>query len=163
MYRAVGKGKMILDRITLDLDYYEQNFQLRALRAYHGLQRLDYVEEVVIHISTSGRGLHIEAHLSEVLTDDRRYTIRRTLCDDSKRTNLDEQRGAVGHATDIYWSEKEGNDGEREQVPDIWSALDRLEANRASDYARVKALALRGRKAVWDTHGLNRASLAEEC
>lgn len=152
---------MILDRITLDLDYYEWNFGLKALRAYYGLQRLDFVDEVVVHISTSGRGLHIEAHLSELLTDERRSVIRRSLHDDSKRTHLDEQRMAVGHAGDIYWSEKEGNDGEREKMAGIWSALDRLEATRASDYARVKALALHGRKAVWDCHGINRPSLAE--
>lgn len=152
---------MILDRVTIDLDAYVPAFQMKALRAYHGLQRLDAVEEVVVHISTSGQGLHIEGHLSEVLTDEQRFEIRHDLHDDAKRTYLDEQRMAVGHAGDIYWAAKEGNDGERERMPDIWAALDRLEATRATDHARVKALAQHGRKGVWDVHGLNRPSLAD--
>lgn len=154
---------MILDRITIDIDAYEPNFTLRALRAYHGLQTLSPVDEVIVHISTGGRGLHIEGHLSELLDDDARHALRRDLCDDTNRTALDEARGAVGHATDIFWNQKDGNDGERERMADIWHALGRLETTRASGYARVKALALHGRKAVYDTHGLNRPSLAEAC
>lgn len=152
---------MILDRITVDIDSYVPNAHLRALRAYYELRRMDIVDEVIVHVSTSGKGLHIEGLLSEVLTDEQRLTIRRDLNDDAARAHLDELRMAVGHAGDVFWAEKEGNDGEREQMPDIWSALDRLEATRASDYSRIKALALNGRRAIWDTHGLNRPSLAE--
>lgn len=152
---------MLLDRITVDLDYYEPNFRLKALRAYHALRRMDVVDDVVVHISTSGRGLHIEGHLSEILTDDQRERLRRHLGDDSTRTDLDHARGAAGHATDIYWAEKEGNEGGRERVPDIWSALNRLETTRAPDESRVKALAQHGHRAVHDQFGLNRASMAE--
>jgi hypothetical protein len=152
---------VILDRITLDVDYYETNFRLKALRAWHALHNLDEVEDVVVHISTSGRGLHIQGHLSKRLPDETRTTLRREFGDDLTRTRLDESRGSVGHATDIYWAEKSGNDGEREEMPDVWAALDRLESTRAPDYSRVKALALHGHRAVHDQRGLNRASLAE--
>lgn len=152
---------MIVDRVTIDLDAYVDDFQMKALRAYHGLARLPNVEEVVVHISTGGRGLHIEAHFSEVLDDDARFRLRRNYRDDSTRAHLDEQRTSVGHAGDIFWSEKSGNDGSRERMPDIWAALDRLERTRAPDPARVKALAQRGRRGVWDTEGIDRASKAE--
>jgi len=161
MYVGMGKG-MIPDRITIDLDAYAHNFTLKALRAYYQCSRLDVTEEVIIHISTGGKGLHIEAHFNEILSDEERYRIRRTLADDNKRTDLDEQRGAEGHATDIFWSEKAGNDHERERMDGIWAALDRLESTRASDPSKVKALALHGRKAAWDTHGsFDRPSRAE--
>lgn len=153
---------MILDRLTLDIDYYEPNFRLTAIRAYNGLKNMNLVDDVVVHISTSGRGLHIEGHLTDVLDDDERFVLRRLLNDDDKRCNLDEQRMAVGHAGDIYWDEKEGNDGEREEFDDIWHALDRLETTRAPDTSRVKALALHGHKGVHDNHGLNRASRVEK-
>lgn len=152
---------MILDRVTIDIDHYVPSFRLKALRAYYALQNLDVVDEIIVHVSSSGQGIHIEGHLSEILTDDERMQIRRTLNDDDKRCDLDEERGANDHAIDIYWTEKDGNEGERERVPDVWAALDRIEATRAPDQSRVKALALHGRRAVWDTHGINRASLAE--
>jgi len=160
LYHYPAKA-MILDRITLDIDYYERNFRLKALKAYHGLEALDFVDEVIVHISTSGRGLHIQGHLSEVLDDNERFALRRSLNDDDKRADLDEQRGAVGHATDIYWDEKEGNEMEREEFEDICTALDRLEKTRAPDVSRVKALAQHGCKGVHDQHGLNRASKGE--
>lgn len=153
---------MIADRVTIDIDHYEPNARMKAIQAYHGLQNAPTVDEVRVHVSTGGKGVHIQGLLSERLTDAQRDSLRRTLHDDAKRADLDQQRGAVGHATDIYWAEKSGNDGEREEMPDIWAALDRIEATRASGYSRVKALAQHGRKAVWDTHGINRASLAED-
>jgi len=153
---------MILDRITIDIDHYVPSHRLKALETYHALKRMDIVDDVVVHISTGGSGLHIEGHLNEVLSDDERLALRRSLHDDDQRTHLDEERGSVGHATDIYWSQKDGNDGERERMPGIWAALDRLEATRATVHARVKALAQHGRKGCWDTHGLNRPSLVEE-
>ena len=151
---------MIVDRLTIDIDYYEPNAEMRALRAYHGLRRLDIVDNIEVHVSTSGKGIHIEGHLSERLSDDERYALRRGFCDDTKRVDLDEERGAVGHATDIFWTEKAGNDGERQQVDDIWAALDWLERGR-SDASRVEQAAKHGRKGVWATTGFNRASLAE--
>lgn len=153
---------MIQDRVTIDIDYYVPNAALKAIRAYYALSNHDAVYEVVTHVSTSGQGVHVEGHCDRILDEHDRDALRGALHDDEKRHELDEERGDVGHATDIYWSQKEGNDGERERVEDVWAALDRIEHNRASDYSRVKALALRGRKAVWDTHGLNRPSLAEE-
>lgn len=152
---------MILDRITIDIDHYECNAHLKAIRAFYALQNHEKVKNVIVHISTGGKGIHLEGHLTEIFTDDDRLQLRRHLCDDAKRTHLDEERGAVGHATNIFWSQKDGNEGERERMPDIWAALDRIENTRASDHARVKALAQHGRKGVWDTHGINRASLAE--
>lgn len=153
---------MILDRLTLDFDHYESQMEMRAVRAYYGLQRLDIVDEVSVHVSTGGKGLHIEAQLSEVLDEDTRFALRRGLNDDDKRVDLDEVRMALGHAGDIFWSEKEGNDGEREEMAGIWPALDRLEATTGSGYSRVKSLSKHGRKAAWDTHGpFSRPSIAE--
>jgi hypothetical protein len=152
---------MILDRLTIDIDAYEANMEIKAIQAYYGLSNLDIVEKIVVHVSTSGRGVHLEGHLSEMLSEDERYALRRSLHDDTKRTDLDEERGEAGHATDIFWSEKDGNEGERERVPDVWAALDRIEGNR-SDYNRVKSLAQHGRKGVWATHGLNRPSMADD-
>lgn len=152
---------MIADRITTDIDYYEPQFRLKALRVWHALNRMDEIDEVRVHISTSGRGLHIQGLSSTVFADDSREALRRHLGDDPQRSKLDEQRGSVGHATDIFWSEKPGNDTEREEMPDIWAALNRLETTRASDHSRVRAVAQHGHRAVHDQHGLNRASMAE--
>lgn len=154
---------MILDRVTIDIDHYEQNAHLKAVQAYYGLKNHAKVDEIVVHVSTGGKGIHLEGRLTERFSDDERMALRRSLNDDDKRANLDEERGAVGHATNIFWDQKDGNDHERVEMPDIWAAIDRVEANRADDYSRVKALALHGRKAVWDTHGLNRPSMAEAC
>lgn len=152
---------MIADRLTIDIDYYISNVRLKAIRAYNELQRMDIVSNVDVYVSSSGRGLHLDAHLTDRLTDDERHTLRRFLNDDDKRVNLDIERGAVGHATDIFWTEKKGNEGERQEMTDIWAALDYLEQTRASDHSRVKAVAQHGHKGVHDNRGLNRASLAE--
>lgn len=152
---------MILDRITFDYDSYESGMELSALNCWHTLKRMDVVDDVNVYISTSGRGLHLEALLTERLPADDRQKIRRMFSDDQARVDLDDQRGPIGHATDISWAEKEGNDGERYEVADIWDALDTLEQNRAPDHSRVKAIALHGHKGVHDTRTLNRASLAE--
>lgn len=153
---------MIADRVTIDIDHYVPSAGLKALRAYYTLQNHRLVDEVRVHVSTGGKGVHVQGYLTERLEDDERDALRRSLNDDTKRADLDRQRGDVGHATDIYWDEKDGNDGEREEVPDIWSALDRIEANRASDLSRMKAIQKHGHKGVWDLHhGPSRASLVE--
>jgi hypothetical protein len=152
---------MIADRLTLDIDSYIPNFRLVAIRAWYALQRHDEVTEVTTHVSTSGEGIHLTAHLTTRLDQDTRMQLRRTLGDDQKRVDLDIERGRVGHATDICWTQKAGNDDERREMRDIWAALDHIEHQRASAHSRVKALSQHGHKAVWDTHGINRASLAE--
>lgn len=152
---------MIRDRITLDIDGYIDNMGIVALRAHSALTRMDAVESVDVYVSTGGRGIHLDAALNERLSAAQRQEIRHTLGDDPARTRLDTERGQVGHATDIFWTEKAGNDGDRRHVSSIWAALDCIERSRAPDSARVKALAQHGRKAVWDTHGINRASMAD--
>lgn len=154
---------MIADRVTIDIDSYVPRNRLLAIRAYYALVRRDDTEQVLVHVSTSGRGIHLTAHLSERLSREDRTELRRHLCDDQARIDLDIERGDVGHATDICWSKKAGNDGERQEMPDIWAALDHIEKRRATPHSRAQALAQNGRKAVWDVHGINRASLAEVC
>lgn len=152
---------MIRDKLTIDIDHYERNARLRALRAWYALHRLDVVDEVVVAVSSGGKGIHIEGRLSEILEAEERKKIRMNLCDDAKRAHLDGERGDVGHMTDIFWTEKDGNDGERERVEDIWAAFDRIERAPRNPHKEAKAVAKHGHKAVWRTHGFNRASLVE--
>lgn len=152
---------MITDRVTVDIDYYVPSARLKVVRAYYALRNHSLVTEVRVHVSTSGKGFHLQGYLSERLSDSQRDALRQALHDDEQRAQLDNKRGSVGHATDIFWTEKDGNDGERLEVADVWAALDYVEMNRATDHSRVKAIAQHGHKAVWDTHRLNRASLAE--
>jgi hypothetical protein len=152
---------MIVDRITLDFDSYEPGYRLSALSAWNTLSRMERVADVRAFVSSGGTGIHIVASLSERLSASERQRIRRTLGDDSMRTDLDTQRGRAGHATDISWQEKSGNGGEREEVADIWAALDRIEVNRTDYATRIHSVAKHGHRAVVDTHGLNRASMVD--
>lgn len=150
---------MIRDRITLDIDSYQPMFELTAIRAYYTLERLRAVAETTVYVSTGG-GIHIDASLTRSLSASERTQIRTHLNDDEKRLSLDCERGMAGHATDIFWSQKDGNDAERQEYADIWGAIDHIEKS-CTDKSRVRALSKYGHKGVSATHRINRASLAD--
>lgn len=112
-------------RVTVDIDDDAHDWQLRAIRAYHGLVRA--AEKVEVRISSSGSGIHLVGWFDERLEDDAAEKLRRNLGDDAKRLELDAMRSRVGHATNVLWTEKAGSDGVDTDFEDIYDALDHIE------------------------------------
>lgn len=112
-------------RVTVDIDDHGPNWQLKAIRAYHGLLRRAHSVEV--RVSSSGSGIHLIGWFDERLSDTAKDTLRRTLGDDSKRLELDEMRSRHGHATNVLWTEKYGTDGVDTDFDNVYDALDHIE------------------------------------
>jgi hypothetical protein len=111
-------------RVTVDIDDHGPNWQLRAVRAYHGLVRA--ADSVETRVSSSGSGIHLIGWFDERLSADEKERLRRTLGDDSKRLELDEMRARHGHATNVLWTEKNGTDGVDTDFDNVYDALDHI-------------------------------------
>ena len=112
-------------RVTVDIDDKGSTWELRAIRAYHGLLRA--AAEVEVRVSSSGSGIHLIGWFDERLSSDAQDTLRRTLGDDSKRLELDEMRSRHGHATNVLWTEKYVTDGVDTDFDNVYDALDHIE------------------------------------
>lgn len=111
-------------RVTVDIDDHGPNWQLSAVRAYHGLVRM--ADSVEVRISSSGSGIHLVGWFNDALGEQDAESIRRTLGDDSKRLELDAMRRRHGHATNVLWTEKNDTDGIDDDFDDIYDALDHI-------------------------------------
>ncbi len=137
---------MKASRVTIDIDSYDEDFELTAVRAYHNLERLtDY--DVEVRISSSGEGIHLVGWFSERLSDEEKRAMRRSLSDDARRIELDSlpswhRSRAVNN---VLWSEK-GGGSEDEDFDDIHDALDHIRMRSVSASDAVRALANDGRR-----------------
>lgn len=137
----------VYSRVTLDYDRYAPRFALNAIRGYHAL--LNDADEVEVAVSSSGRGIHLTGNYGRLLDDSEKEQIRRTLADDPNRIHMDSERGGIGHTTDVFWHEKEGNEGVRQTgFETIYDALDYIYETERSDHQRMNALVNHGHRAV---------------
>jgi hypothetical protein len=127
-------------RVTLDIDGHIPNFELRAIRAWHALERV--AAETSVSISASGTGLHLQGWFSERLSASEKERIRRNLGDDPNRIELDRVRGEVGHTTNVLWTQKDGQEPD-DDFETVYDALDAI--NRAQPVtARLRETVQRG-------------------
>ena len=137
----------VYSRVTLDYDRYAPRFALKAISGYHAL--CNDADDVEVAVSSSGRGVHLTGLYGRLLDDDYKEQLRRTLGDDPNRIHMDTERGAIGHTTDVFWHEKEGNDGQRQTgFATVYDALEYIYETERSDYQRMNALANYGHRAI---------------
>lgn len=137
-----------LCRVTVDIDSYHYDFELKAIRAYYNAQAAGAVD-VDVRISSSGRGIHIIAWFSEILTHHQKMRLREALGDDPNRVRMDEIRGNAGHTTEVLWTQKGGRENET-GFSDIWHALETIETRIRGRYPESipHGFQNKGRKAV---------------
>lgn len=146
-------------RVTVDIDAYGPNWQLRAVRAYHNLAHI--ADRVDVTVSSSWNGIHLVGWFDALLEDDEIERLRRTLSDDGNRVKMDEVRGEHGHPTQVLWTSKGSRDHEAQQdFEDIYDALEFVEHQR-SDYERVHDLANDGRRSITEMSVLTRSGHAD--
>ena len=136
-------------RITVDLDakdYSRNQFRLRATRAYS--QLADDADEVEVHVSSSGLGLHLVAWFEDPLEFHEEIALRRQHGDDPRRVDMDIKRWFQGLYTGVLFEEKGDKEKER-RFSGIFDALDWIDAQR-DDANRVKRLANDGHKGAPD-------------
>lgn len=114
-------------RVTIDIDSYEDDWRMRAVRAYHELDHI--AADVEVRISSSGEGLHLIGWFDDRLTDDEKTRLRHHLRDDQKRMELDELRGKVGHTTNVLWTRKAGGEADVDFTT-VHDALDAIDGRR---------------------------------
>jgi len=141
-------------RVTVDIDGYVGNFELVAVRAYYNLARL--ADEVEVHISSSGEGIHLIGWFSEECDFPTRLKLRRTLGDDQNRLQFDLERFMAGVYTGVLWSQKDRRDspenapenrpGKDRDFADIHDALRHINMSTTTDHDGLKRLADRGHK-----------------
>jgi hypothetical protein len=133
-------------KVTIDIDPYPAAWEINALRAYYGLQRL--YGEVEVAISSSGKGIHLTAWTDADPGEVDHKEIRRNLCDDPNRIFLDKMRGKHGLETQVLWTGKSNREGEKERYVDcIHQAIRAVKSElRGSEYDQMRRLANRGHK-----------------
>ena len=141
-------------RVTVDLDGYIEDFDLKAIRAYHALDRL--AVDVDVAISSSGEGLHLVGYVDDALDWDDRERLRRHLGDDANRIEIDRERHRQGVYTGVLWDEKEvlagperapeDRPGKQRGFRDVYDALDTIDAQQRDPFEDVQALANDGHK-----------------
>lgn len=107
-------------RVTVDIDSHFHDWQLRAIRAYYALKRA--ADDIEVRISASGEGIHLVGWFDGPLTQEQKSRLRRSLLDDTNRIDADAERGAVGHTTNVLWTEKGGEKADKD-FDDIHDAL----------------------------------------
>lgn len=114
-------------RVTIDLDAYVPQMELKAIRAYHTLER--EADDVEVRISSGGEGIHIIGWFSERLSEGAQKTLRRMLNDDTNRTRLDTLEGwhRERAVSNVLWTEK-GGDTPDMDFDSIYTALDHISA-----------------------------------
>lgn len=138
-----------ISRVTIDIDSHHAGWQLRAIQTYHNLFAVG-AHTVDVRISSSGQGIHLFGWFGHRLSSETKQRLREQLGDDPNRIHMDEIRGAVGHTTQVSWTDK----GTREGTADddfatIYDALDYIAAGR-DDHARMNRLVNRGHKGAPD-------------
>lgn len=132
-------------RVTVDLDGYAPRMRLRAIQAYHALDRA--AERVAVAVSSSGEGLHLVGYFAEPVTFGERIKLRRTLGDDPKRIQIDIERALNGVYTGVLWSEKSESGEKVREFADVYDALDWMDGGDDLDPERVARYAVDGHKA----------------
>jgi hypothetical protein len=144
-------------RVTLDIDGGSDGWQLNALRAESGLYRAG-ADRVDVSISSSGNGLHLVGWFVESIDWSTKIRIRRTLGDDPKRVEIDQERRRHGIYTDVLWKTKRSHRGPSE-TPDnrpgkdrsfetVSDALAHIRMRSWDPAERVKSLAEDGHRAA---------------
>jgi len=140
---------MYASRVTIDIDSYVRSPRTRVLRAYHGLQQAG-ADDVEVAVSSSGGGFHLVGYFAEPLATETKLRIRENLGDDPKRIHMDRQRAARGLPTQTMWSEKGGNEGQRQVFDTPEDALTHVEATGRTAHQRAKAIQNYGHRALKD-------------
>lgn len=139
-------------RLTIDLDAKEFSpsaFRLKAIRSWHNLQ--DMGADVDVHVSSSGKGLHLVAWFREPLRFHEQVAIRREAGDDPRRTWMDCQRWLNGLYTDVLFEDKDRREFSKERrFSTIYDALDFIAEYQRDDYQRVKSLVNDGHRGAPD-------------
>jgi len=125
-------------RVTIDIDVKTTRWSQNALQAYYGLAR--HADEVVCRVSSSGAGLHIIGWFDNRLDDEAKLRLRRNLCDDKKRIELDLMRQGEGHTTNVLWTDKSGS-GTADTFPHIDDAIAYIQSTNISMADEAKAIA----------------------
>lgn len=147
--QAAGDDAVPVDgtRITVDLDakhHPPAEFRLKATRTWHNLQHV--AEVVEVHVSSSGKGLHFVAWLTERLEFYEQVQLRREMGDDPRRVEMDVERWLNGLYTQVLFSRKDSRPFEKERgFRDVYDALDFIDARR-DDHDRMRAVANEGHK-----------------
>jgi len=149
-YRGVKRPvrEHYTDRFTVDLDAKGGGLEDRAVRSWYYLR--DVADAVDVHVSSSGKGLHLVAYLTEPMAFYRKIEHRRAAGDDARRVDMEIQRWQAGLQVDVIFQDKDGGSGEDVNVKerrfrDVWDALDHIRAQR-DDVARLDRLAEYGHK-----------------
>lgn len=134
-------------RITVDLDakeYGHNEFRMRAIRTWHNLR--DEADDVEVHVSSSGRGLHFVAWYVEDIPFYVEIGLRRMHGDDPRRVGMDCERWYNGLYTGVLFDEKSSRPMTKERgFIDVYDALDFIAAQR-DDHDRMARLANFGHK-----------------
>jgi|AntRauMinimDraft_3_1070383.scaffolds.fasta_scaffold01995_4 hypothetical protein len=142
-----GKADQYRGRITVDLDakeYSHNNFRTRAVRTWHNLQH--DADDVEVHVSSSGRGLHFVAWFEQAIPFHVEIGLRRMHGDDQRRVGMDCERWYNGLYTGVLFDEKSSRPMTKERgFVDVYAALDFIAAQR-DDHDRMNRLANRGHK-----------------
>jgi len=129
-------------RVTLDFDGYADRMRLRAIEAYHALDR--FADDVDVAISSGGEGLHIVGWFEQPLTFAEKIKLRRTLGDDSNRIKIDIERAMNDVYTGVLWSSKSDGGTKQRGFADVYDALDSLGGGEELSADRVQRYADRG-------------------
>lgn len=138
-------------RISVDLDakdYSAEGFRMKAVQTWHNLQR--DADDVDVHVSSSGLGLHFVAWFDRRLAFHEEVAMRRAAGDDPRRVDMDVQRWFQGLYTGVLFEEKSNRPHDKERrFHDVYAALDFVDEQR-DDHSRVKRLAIDGHKGAPD-------------
>lgn len=145
----MSPSQQYASRVTIDIDSHVPATRVRVLRAVYGLRDAG-AAEVDIAVSSSGEGYHIVGWFDEYLDPEAKRTLRKDLNDDGNRERMDEQRGPRGLPENTMWTEKDGNEGERQTFTTVEDALRHVARTSRTDHERARSLANHGRKAARD-------------
>lgn len=129
-------------RVTIDIDSYAHAPEYTLTRAYHGLVNAG-AEDVVVAVSSSGEGFHVEAGFMERLDDEQKQRLREQYGDDKKRVAVDEHRELTSQT---MFNSKSGRETTRQVFSNPWDAIEYVRECARTDAERVRALANDGRR-----------------
>lgn len=136
-------------RVTVDIDGYVPNWRLTAIRSYYNLSRL--ADDVEVHISSSGRGLHLIGWFRDEQDFPTRLRLRRSLNDDPNRIKMDLERYMNDVYTGVLWSEKSDRESVKDRsFGDIHDAIRHMDMTNTDDADRMQSLAEHGHKGAPD-------------
>lgn len=133
-------------RVTVDIDSYHPQFQLRAIRAVYNARDAGAVQ-VDVRVSSSGRGIHLVMWFDRMLPQAEKMRLREAWGDDPHRRDMDTVRGDCDHTTNVLWRKKGENTAEV-HFEDIWHALETIEKRSRPPETVPHGFANHGRKSV---------------